>query len=178
MIAYSSQWQLVAVSCKTFNFSFTGISMHKGYAFVQFTNPFDARNACHGEDGKTVLNQVLGEFLWKSDVLHNWPNSVAANFLCVWTLTFVAENSDIQIACRDQRTRHELFHARHIYLWWEKKREVNEKWKVQLNVRTRKFEKSFRTFHMIFPLVDTIKWTTKHVSNCQANFSFFLSFCG
>lgn len=36
--------------------------MHKGYAFVQFTNPFDARNACHGEDGKTILNQVLGEF--------------------------------------------------------------------------------------------------------------------
>jgi hypothetical protein len=40
---------------------FTGISMHKGYAFVQFTNPFDARNACHGEDGRTVLSQVLGE---------------------------------------------------------------------------------------------------------------------
>lgn len=37
--------------------------MHKGYAFVQFTNPFDARNACHGEDGRTVLSQVLGEFV-------------------------------------------------------------------------------------------------------------------
>jgi len=36
--------------------------MHKGYAFVQFTNPFDARNACHGEDGRTVLSQILGEF--------------------------------------------------------------------------------------------------------------------
>ncbi|XP_031620081.1 hybrid signal transduction histidine kinase E [Contarinia nasturtii] len=36
-----------------------GISMHKGYAFVQFTNPFDARNACHGEDGRTILSQVL-----------------------------------------------------------------------------------------------------------------------
>lgn len=35
--------------------------MHKGYAFVQFTNPFDARNACHGEDGRTILSQVLGE---------------------------------------------------------------------------------------------------------------------
>lgn len=43
--------------------AFAGISMHKGYAFVQFTNPFDARNACHGEDGRTVLSQVLGEFL-------------------------------------------------------------------------------------------------------------------
>lgn len=37
--------------------------MHKGYAFVQFTNPFDARNACHGEDGRTVLSQILGECL-------------------------------------------------------------------------------------------------------------------
>ncbi|KAJ6634664.1 Heterogeneous nuclear ribonucleoprotein C [Pseudolycoriella hygida] len=36
-----------------------GISMHKGYAFVQFTNPFDARNACHGEDGRTILSQLL-----------------------------------------------------------------------------------------------------------------------
>jgi len=45
-----------------FRFLSTGISMHKGYAFVQFTNPFDARNACHGEDGRTVLSQVLGEF--------------------------------------------------------------------------------------------------------------------
>lgn len=35
--------------------------MHKGYAFVQFTNPFDARNACHGEDGRTVLSQILGK---------------------------------------------------------------------------------------------------------------------
>lgn len=35
--------------------------MHKGYAFVQFTTPFDARNACHGEDGRSVLSQVLGK---------------------------------------------------------------------------------------------------------------------
>ena len=35
--------------------------MHKGYAFVQFTNPFDARNACLGEDGKMVLSQTLGK---------------------------------------------------------------------------------------------------------------------
>lgn len=40
-----------------------GISMHKGYAFVQFTNPFDARNACHGEDGRTILSQVLGKYM-------------------------------------------------------------------------------------------------------------------
>lgn len=36
--------------------------MHKGYAFVQFTNPFDARSACLGEDGRTVLSQILGKF--------------------------------------------------------------------------------------------------------------------
>ncbi|XP_018906871.2 uncharacterized protein [Bemisia tabaci] len=36
-----------------------GISMHKGFAFVQFTNPFDARSACLGEDGRTVLGQIL-----------------------------------------------------------------------------------------------------------------------
>lgn len=35
--------------------------MHKGYAFVQFTNPTDARHACYGEDGRTVLSQKLGK---------------------------------------------------------------------------------------------------------------------
>ncbi|XP_018012656.1 uncharacterized protein LOC108669763 [Hyalella azteca] len=33
--------------------------MHKGYAFVQFTNPFDARSACMGEDGRNVFGQIL-----------------------------------------------------------------------------------------------------------------------
>ncbi|EDO63833.1 AGAP006212-PA [Anopheles gambiae str. PEST] len=46
-----------------------GISMHKGYAFVQFTNPFDARNACHGEDGRTVLSQTLGKWFSNPDTL-------------------------------------------------------------------------------------------------------------
>lgn len=36
--------------------------MHKGYAFVQFTNPFDARSACMGEDGRSVFGQILGEY--------------------------------------------------------------------------------------------------------------------
>lgn len=31
----------------------------QGYAFVQFTSPFDARSACLGEDGKTLCGQVL-----------------------------------------------------------------------------------------------------------------------
>ncbi len=34
--------------------------MHKGYAFVQFANPFDARSACLGEDGRTISGQVVG----------------------------------------------------------------------------------------------------------------------
>ena len=36
-----------------------GISMHKGYAFVQFTSPFDARSACLGEDGRTISGQII-----------------------------------------------------------------------------------------------------------------------
>lgn len=53
--------------------------MHKGYAFVQFTNPFDARNACHGEDGRTVLSQVLGERT--SPIFRSHP--VAIDFI-IW----------------------------------------------------------------------------------------------
>lgn len=36
-----------------------GISMHKGYAFVQFTNPYDAHNAVASEDGAVVCGQTL-----------------------------------------------------------------------------------------------------------------------
>ncbi|XP_043230202.1 uncharacterized protein LOC122385775 [Amphibalanus amphitrite] len=36
-----------------------GISMHKGFAFIQFTNPFDARSACMGEDARSIFGQVL-----------------------------------------------------------------------------------------------------------------------
>jgi len=36
-----------------------GISMHKGYTFVQFTSPFDARSACLGEDGRSISGQVI-----------------------------------------------------------------------------------------------------------------------
>ncbi|XP_045117331.1 heterogeneous nuclear ribonucleoprotein C-like isoform X5 [Portunus trituberculatus] len=45
-----------------------GISMHKGYAFVQFTNPFDARSACMGEDGRGVFGQILA----RDDVKHRF----------------------------------------------------------------------------------------------------------
>lgn len=36
-----------------------GISMHKGFAFVQFSNPYDARNAVQGEDGTVICGQTL-----------------------------------------------------------------------------------------------------------------------
>lgn len=36
--------------------------MHKGYAFVQFSNPVEAKNAVDGEDGRLVLNQNIGKF--------------------------------------------------------------------------------------------------------------------
>lgn len=38
----------------------TGISMHKGYAFVQFAYEHEARVACGSEDGKTYAGQKLG----------------------------------------------------------------------------------------------------------------------
>lgn len=57
-----------------------GISMHKGYAFVQFANPFDARSACVGEDGRNVFGQVLGKSSDKKKVIsytnhHDWALS-------------------------------------------------------------------------------------------------------
>ena len=39
----------------------TGISMHKGYAFVQFTHPGDARRAVGFEDGQVYAGQPLGK---------------------------------------------------------------------------------------------------------------------
>lgn len=36
-----------------------GISMHKGYAFVQFTNPYEARTAVQSEDGAVICGQTL-----------------------------------------------------------------------------------------------------------------------
>ena len=37
---------------------FTGTFL-QGYAFVQFTSPFDARSACLGEDAKSLCGQTL-----------------------------------------------------------------------------------------------------------------------
>lgn len=64
--------------------------MHKGYAFVQFTNPFDARNACHGEDGRTILSQVLGKYsCMMSSITCNYKSNqcgrVSQMCLCEWT---------------------------------------------------------------------------------------------
>lgn len=38
-----------------------GCSVHKGYAFVQYSNERSARDAVGGEDGRVVAGQVLGE---------------------------------------------------------------------------------------------------------------------
>lgn len=57
-----------------------GISMHKGFAFVQFTNPFDARSACVGEDARTVLGQTLGNYDVKIVILYS------TGMFAVWTL--------------------------------------------------------------------------------------------
>ncbi|MEQ2223507.1 hypothetical protein ILYODFUR_037420, partial [Ilyodon furcidens] len=38
-----------------------GCSIHKGYAFVQFSNERNARAAVAGEDGRMIVGQVLGE---------------------------------------------------------------------------------------------------------------------
>lgn len=74
----------ISIIKKHFNLS-TGISMHKGYAFVQFTNPFDARNACHGEDGRNILSQVLGKFYW---IIYDFGGEVLGNHLADWTSLF------------------------------------------------------------------------------------------
>lgn len=38
-----------------------GCSVHKGYAFVQYSNERNARAAVAGEDGRVIVGQVLGE---------------------------------------------------------------------------------------------------------------------
>ena len=39
----------------------TAVSTHKGYGFVQFTNPMDARAAVQGEDQRVYAEQKLGK---------------------------------------------------------------------------------------------------------------------
>lgn len=58
--------------------------MHKGYAFVQFLNQYDARNACHGEDGRNILSQVLGECGW-------WVHIKCERLITLSTLRCVAQ---------------------------------------------------------------------------------------
>ncbi|KAF8764825.1 Heterogeneous nuclear ribonucleoprotein C like protein [Argiope bruennichi] len=51
-----------------------GISMHKGYAFVQYTDTWDARNAVVGEDGRTVAGQLLGCGIISNLIDLQWNN--------------------------------------------------------------------------------------------------------
>lgn len=59
------KWMLFELYVCKFYHSVTSvlaaISMHKGYAFVQFSNPVEAKNAADGEDGRLVLNQNIGK---------------------------------------------------------------------------------------------------------------------
>lgn len=56
-----------------------GCSIHKGYAFVQYSNERNARAAVAGEDGRMIVGQVLGEVgegqgRWGE--LHGWSYKV------------------------------------------------------------------------------------------------------
>lgn len=46
-----------------------GCSVHKGYAFVQYSNERNARAAVAGEDGRMIVGQVLGEMEEKNSML-------------------------------------------------------------------------------------------------------------
>ena len=40
--------------------SITGVSLHKGFGFVQYTSEYNARCAVEGEHGRIMANQPLG----------------------------------------------------------------------------------------------------------------------
>ena len=40
-----------------------GISMHKGYAFIQYACEQDARNAVKAEDQRVYATQAIGEWI-------------------------------------------------------------------------------------------------------------------
>jgi len=64
-------------------FSVAGISMHKGYAFVQFANAFDARSACLGEDKRMVLGQQLGKLVFpRNQHIFIFLNSDRCSLIC------------------------------------------------------------------------------------------------
>ena len=49
----------------------TGVSLHKGFGFVQYTSEYCARCAVEGEHGRIMANQPLGRFL----VLYTHPTA-------------------------------------------------------------------------------------------------------
>ena len=53
--------------------------MHKGYAFVQFTSPFDARSACLGEDGRSISSQIIDVNMVSEPKPHNNNSNNATN---------------------------------------------------------------------------------------------------
>lgn len=59
----------------------TGLSMHKGYAFIQYGRQADARRACINEDGKMYANQTLGNTT--SNYTIYWPNDFDNFFIVI-----------------------------------------------------------------------------------------------
>jgi RNA recognition motif-containing protein len=48
-----------------------GISMHKGYAFIQYTSDTESRNAVAGEDQRMYAGQQIGMYFYIIYILHS-----------------------------------------------------------------------------------------------------------
>lgn len=70
----------------------TGISIHKGYAFVQYARPMDARRARGIEDGKTYAGQTLGNVLFiysLNNPIENYESLFEKNDICTYNFSSV-----------------------------------------------------------------------------------------
>lgn len=55
-----------------------GLSVHKGYAFIQYANEMSARAALNGEDEKVYFNMILGAYIsciFASVFIINYPKA-------------------------------------------------------------------------------------------------------
>ncbi len=71
-----------------------GISMHKGYAFVQYTNEYDARNCVAGEDQRIYASQPIGKWIvnkmlyMQSTNMDSWEKT-GDKLLIVWVVKVI-----------------------------------------------------------------------------------------
>nr|XP_037272906.1 uncharacterized protein LOC119164803 [Rhipicephalus microplus] len=67
-----------------------GLSKHKGYAFVQYTDAYDACNAVLGEDGRTIAGKILDVNMVSEpkphQVNHKRQNLAPDPFATLWQL--------------------------------------------------------------------------------------------